>query len=289
MSATCTGPDRSNACMELVVEANGWGQAYNLYVGMLTVDVKNAFNSAPWHLILEALRVKNVPEYLQSIINTYLTERKINVALPDGGSCCSAVWRGVPQGSVLGPDLWNVLYDGLLSIPLPRDVEIVAFADDIALVATAQVPFLLEERLEEALATTVVWLSTHGLEVAMEKTEAIVLTRRNVRNSMQVNFRGHTFNSQRSLSYLEVQLDSRHNFREHAELVAKRTPKTCRWLQYLLPNARGPRQMKRKLLVCVVLSRLLYGAPFWFPSMVNGALTKLSRVAKRIMLRVATC
>lgn len=51
--------------------------------------------------------------------------------------------------------MWNVLYDGLLAIPLPRDVEMIAFADDIALLSTAQVPHLLEERLEEAFSSTV--------------------------------------------------------------------------------------------------------------------------------------
>lgn len=54
---------------ELVEVANGRCQAYNWYVGMITEDVKNAFNSVPWHHILEALRVKNVPEYLRSIIS----------------------------------------------------------------------------------------------------------------------------------------------------------------------------------------------------------------------------
>lgn len=103
---------------------------------MLTVDVKNAFNSASC-AVNRALCVKNVPEYLQSIISSYLTERRINFALPDEGSSSSEVWRGILQGSVIGPDLWNVLYDGLLSIPLTRDVEMVVFAVDIALIATA--------------------------------------------------------------------------------------------------------------------------------------------------------
>lgn len=281
--------DAMSRVREIVNNANGRGQAYSLYVGMVTVDVKNAFNSAPWQYVLNALRSKKVPEYLHSIISAYLRKRRINFSLPDGETCSTDIWRGVPQGSILELDLWNVLYDGLLSITLPRDVEFIAFADDITLFSTAQVPYLLEERLEEALSSTVDWLTDHGLDVAIEKTEAIVLTRRNVRNTMQLRFQGHTINSQSSLSYLGMQLNSRCDFREHAELVTKRAAETCRRLQSLLPNAKGPRQMKRRLLAWVVLSRLLYGAPFWFRTIVKGAMEKLSRVARKIMLRVATC
>lgn len=43
----------------------------------------------------------------------------------------------MPQGSVIGLDLWNVLYDDLMRLELPIDVEIIAFADEVALVATA--------------------------------------------------------------------------------------------------------------------------------------------------------
>lgn len=100
---------------------------------------------------------------------------------------------------------------------------------------------------------------------------------------------GHTFESQKSLSYLGVQVDTRCNFREHTELVAKRASETCRRLHSLLPNSKGPRQMMRRLLASVVLSRLLYGAPFWIHDIVKGAINKLSRVARRMMLRVAIC
>jgi len=52
----------------LVENANGRGQARNLYVGMLTLDVKNAFNSAPWDAILSALLRKGTPHYLLNIL-----------------------------------------------------------------------------------------------------------------------------------------------------------------------------------------------------------------------------
>jgi len=57
--------DAMSRVRSAVQNANdGRGQAYNLFVGMLTLDVKNAFNSAPWDKILDALARKNTPPYL---------------------------------------------------------------------------------------------------------------------------------------------------------------------------------------------------------------------------------
>jgi len=41
-------------------------------VGILTMDIKNAFNSAPWGTIMKAIYEKDVPEYFQQMINSYL-------------------------------------------------------------------------------------------------------------------------------------------------------------------------------------------------------------------------
>lgn len=45
----------------------------NKKVGILTLDIKNAFNSAPWTAILNALQFLDVSEYLCRIIGSYTT------------------------------------------------------------------------------------------------------------------------------------------------------------------------------------------------------------------------
>lgn len=84
-------------------------------------------------------------------------------------------------------------------------------------------------------------------------------------------------------------MDARLRFGGHADLSSKRAADAGRQLASILPNLRGSRQNTRRVLSCVVSSRLLYGAPFWYPSITAKAMAKMSTVLARTTLRVACC
>lgn len=44
------------------------------------------------------------------------------------------ITAGVSQGSVLGPLMWNVMYDGVLRLQLSAGCDVVGFGYDVALV-----------------------------------------------------------------------------------------------------------------------------------------------------------
>ena len=92
------------------------------------LEVVNDFNSIPWDRICRALEFHWVPAYLSGVVWALFLDRSIVYITRSGGMTERAVYRGVSQGSVLGPLLRNIAYDAVLRAPMPPDSALACYA-----------------------------------------------------------------------------------------------------------------------------------------------------------------
>jgi len=259
-----------NSVLDIATQAAAAPGKKSLCV-LVTLEVKNAFNSLRWPEIDAALRRMQTPEYLVEMLRSWLSDRTL---LTGAERTPREVTCGVPQGSVLGPALWNVAYNSLLKTYVPTWVHLIGFADDLAVVGTAATGQLLEDLVNPVLQKIDEWMIDHGLELAHHKTEVVILSRRRAFVPPRLSIGGHPITLYSKIRYLGVILDKNLTFAPHVDTATKKASHMAAALARLMPNVNGPSQCKRRLLATVVESQLLYAAPVWCDKVSASARTR---------------
>ena len=130
-------------------------------------------------------------------------------------------------------------------------------------------------------------MEDHGLKLAQEKSEAVLITRRRKFEYPKLELDRFPIHFKDSIRYLGVWIDKAWNFKDHIKKASTKAGNVGTLLQRLMPNIGGPKQERRKLLSTVVHSILLYGAPIWGTQEHRGMVVKhMGPVQRRMALRV---
>lgn len=159
------------------------------YAVAISLDIRNALHSIEWLEINKAIKPKGLPAYLREIIKDYLRDRNIVWVGKNGRKHHKKIERGVPQGSILRPLLWDIAYDGVLGMLKPRESEIICSANDTMVLVGG---WESEGTIDRANAVTkMVVKKAHrmGLEVTAGKPQAMVFRQKGRRRVKERNIR----------------------------------------------------------------------------------------------------
>ena len=128
-------------------------------VGMVLIDLQKAFNTVDHGIFLDKLRAIGVSS--TAWFGSYLKDRRQCVEVNGSRSDFLPIDCGVPQGSILGPQLF-LIYINDMSLSINCNLSL--YADDSALVFSHCDPVVIGERLSrELFAASNGWLTINCL------------------------------------------------------------------------------------------------------------------------------
>ena len=144
----------------------------NFVVGAVLTDLSKAFDCIPHDLIIAKLSAYNFSDEALSYIYSYLTNRRQCVHINNIHSQLETIISGVPQGSNLGPILFNLSINDLFFFVVLASLH--NFADDNALSAFATtVSELIKTESESEVVID--WFKINTMVVNPDRFQAIIL------------------------------------------------------------------------------------------------------------------
>ena len=85
-------------------------------VGTILMDLSKAYDCLPHYRIIAKFEAYGLSKSRLGLLLDYLTSHKQRVKIGLSYSLWNEIKRGIPQGSILGPLLFNVFINGILSL-----------------------------------------------------------------------------------------------------------------------------------------------------------------------------
>ncbi|GIX70119.1 RNA-directed DNA polymerase from mobile element jockey [Caerostris darwini] len=153
---------------------------------IISINIQNAFNSANWQILKTKIFNLNIPVYLKKVLFSFLEDRKVTL-----GEVEQQYNKGIPQGSSLGPILWNIFINDILELDLGQDSHIQAFADDILIMFKAPATFHFSSTCTDPLNKIHTWIQDNNLFINNSKSHFTIVSKKNYSHIPTIKIGNH--------------------------------------------------------------------------------------------------
>lgn len=233
------------------------------YIQLILLDIAGAFDNAWWPMILLKAKQCGVTPNLYRILVSYFSDRFVSFCAGDRVAIKRST-MGCPQGSVLGPTLWNLLINDLLLLPCPEGVHLLAYADDVTIVIEASSRAQIERNAQSVLAAISEWGSRNRLEFSPGKSLTMTY-KGSFKRPPTIRMNGGSLTSVTSARVLGVTLDQARSYVPHAKSIGDRAANCFGKMARISATRWGVRYHALKVLYMgTYMMVLTYAAAVWY-------------------------
>ena len=154
------------------------------FVGRILMDLSKAYDCLPHDLLVVKFEAYGIDKTSLSLTHDYISNRKQRTKTNSSYSNWYNIVRGTPQGSILGPLLFNLFINDLFFF-IER-TKICDFADDNTIYSCQNDLKTTLEELRYDIVTLLGWLKENSMKANPKKFQFMVLgkTRRQLSSSI---------------------------------------------------------------------------------------------------------
>lgn len=188
---------------------------------VIFVDLSKAFDVVSIDMLLNKLQLLGIRGLMYTIIESYLVGREQYVNMNNVSSDVLRSECGVPQGSVLGPILYSLYVLNLRCANIKA--RYYTYADDTALVYTADNEEILQNLVNDDLQRYTNWLYYNKLKINVKKTKFMLFKQKNrFTNNISVKINDLPLEEVSHTKYLGLKIDNKLNWREHIQSLTNK-------------------------------------------------------------------
>ena len=192
----------------------------NKFVGAILMDLSKAFDCLPHDLLLLKMQTYGLSNSALDLLQSYLYQKKKCIEVNNICSSFETMYKGVPQGSILGPILFNILINDIFNVV--DESIIYNYADDNTLSYADTDIKKVVQNLEDDSLKLLDWFDYNLMKANPDKFQALAIGKKSFDHNIIFELKGNRIECESYVKLLGVTIDYELNFDKHISEICKK-------------------------------------------------------------------